>query len=517
MAKIYMTKLKDYKNIILIGFILSKFLLQYLLVNPQYDLHRDEYLHLDEANHLAWGYLSLPPATSWLAWLVRFLGNSIFWVKFFPALFGALTMLIVWRTIEVLKGNLYALLLGSTCILLSALLRLNFLFQPSSLDTLCWTALYFSVINYFHTDKSKWLFIAALIFAIGFLNKYNIVFLLIGLLPAIMLSGQRRIFSESKLYLAALLSLLLISPNLYWQYQNDFPVFYHLKELTATQLVHVNRWSFLREQVFYFLGSILVIAASLYALLCYAPLKRYRFLFWAMLFTLATFIYFRAKGYYAIGLYPIYIAIGSVFLGDVLHRGWKKYLKVPVLAVPVLCYLLLFKVFYSVESPKRILSSKELYQKLGLLRWEDGKDHVLPQDFADMLGWKELAHKVEREYNQLPKDKTTLVLCDNYGQAGAINYYATNKNIKAVSFNADYINWFNLDRHIHNLIRVKALEGSQDEFEKTARFFERSFIADSVTNALAREFKTTIFVFTAARIDVNQRLKAEIEKEKKHL
>ncbi|KKX47100.1 hypothetical protein L950_0228290 [Sphingobacterium sp. IITKGP-BTPF85] len=28
-----------------------------------------------------------------------------------------------------------------------------------------------------------------------------------------------------------------------------------------------------------------------------------------------------------------------------------------------------------------------------MLTWEDGKEHQLPQDFADMLGWKELAKK----------------------------------------------------------------------------------------------------------------------------
>ncbi|MBO9683803.1 MAG: glycosyltransferase family 39 protein, partial [Flavisolibacter sp.] len=100
------------KNFILLGFILLKFLLQYALINPYYDLHRDEYLHLDQANHLAWGYLSVPPVTSWIAWIIQLLGNSIFWVKFFPALFGALTVLVVWKTIEELKGNLFALVLG---------------------------------------------------------------------------------------------------------------------------------------------------------------------------------------------------------------------------------------------------------------------------------------------------------------------------------------------------------------------------------------------------------------------
>lgn len=504
------------RTIILWGFILAKFVLQYYLINPDYDLQRDEYLHLDQANHLALGYLSVPPVTSWISYIIQLLGNSVFWVRFFPALFGALTILVVWKTIEELKGNLYARVLGATCVLLSVLLRLNFLFQPNSLDVLCWTAFCFSLIKYFNKENPKWLFTAAIIFTIGFLNKYNIVFLLIGLIPALLVTDQRKIFRQKNLYFSILLVVLLISPNLYWQYKNDFPVFQHLKELTATQLIHVNRWIFLKEQVFYFVGALPVIIASLYALLFYEPLKKYRFFFWTIIFTLATFIYFRAKGYYAIGIYPIYIALGSVFLGDALLTGWKKYLRLLILAIPILFYILLFNVFYSIESPKDIFEKREVYQKLGLLRWEDGKDHALPQDFADMLGWKELAAKIDTICNKLPKDTQTLIFCDNYGQAGAINYYTKNKKIRAVSLNADYINWFNLEKKIDNVIRIKEFNNSHDELKKTSPFFKKSFIAGSIDNPLAREYKTTIFVFLEAKIDVNQRLRAEIEKEKKH-
>ena len=81
------------KTLILLLFILAKFVLQYWLIDPVYDLHRDEYLHLDQGKHLAWGYLSVPPVTSWFSYIILQLGNSFFWIKFFPALFGALTLL----------------------------------------------------------------------------------------------------------------------------------------------------------------------------------------------------------------------------------------------------------------------------------------------------------------------------------------------------------------------------------------------------------------------------------------
>jgi hypothetical protein len=501
------------KTPILIGFIALKFLLQLLLLSNEYELQRDEYLHLDQANHLAWGYLSVPPFTSWTSYLIQILGNSIFWIKFFPALYGALTMVIVWKAIEELNGNLFALILGATCVLFSVLLRLNTLYQPNSFDVLSWTLLYFILLKYLNTDHSKWLYIGAIVFAIGFLNKYNIIFLLIGVLPSLLLTKHRKIFFRPSLYLAILVGLVLIMPNLIWQYNNHFPVFYHLKQLSATQLVNVDRFDFLKNQLLFFIGSIIVIFSSFYALLFYKPFEKYRLFFFSILFTLIAFLYFKAKDYYAIGIYPIYIAFGSVYLADILKKGWRKYLQPVAIAVPLLLFIPMYNVAFPNKSPGYIVQHSGKYKKLGMLRWEDGKDHLLPQDFADMLGWKELAAKVDNVYMGLPNKSNTLILCDNYGQAGAINFY-TNQKLQAVSFNADYINWFDLSKTYVNLIRVKEAAEVNLELKAISPFFQKSILADSVTNQYAREFGTGIFAFTGAKMDIRIRIKTEIEKKK---
>lgn len=503
------------KTIILISFIAVKFLLQYFLLSSEYDLQRDEYLHLDQANHLAWGYLSVPPFTSWNSYIIQLLGSSVFWIKFFPAVYGALTIYLVWKAIEELNGSLFALVLGATCVLLSVLLRLNTLYQPNSFDVLSWTALYFFLLKYSKTENSKWLFISAVVFAIGFLNKYNIVFQLIGLIPALLLTAQRKIFVNPRLYFAVLVGFLIVLPNLLWQYNNGFPVFHHLKELAETQLVNVNKMDFIRGQILFFIGSLLVLIASLYALLFYAPFRSYRFFFWAMVFTLAAFMYFKAKDYYAIGIYPIYIAFGSVYLEQILKNGWKKYLRPVFVAVPLLLFIPILNVAFPNKTPEYIIQHASNYEKFGLLRWEDGKNHQIPQDFADMLGWKELAEKVDKAYAELPNNQNTLVLCDNYGQAGAINYY-TKKKIRAVSFSADYINWFDLSKKYENLIRVKNRGNANGELQETSPFFQNSTIADSITNVFARESGTTIFSFSGAKIDIRERIRKEIDKNKNY-
>lgn len=494
---------------ILVGFIVLKFVLQYLVVSTAYDLQRDEYLHLDQGDHLAWGYLSVPPLTSWTSWFILKMGSPVWLIRFFPALFGALTLLVVWKAIEALKGSLYALVLGATCVLLSVLLRLNILYQPNSFDVLCWTMLYYCILRYLQQGTGKWLYIGAVVFAVGFLNKYNIVFLLLGMAPALLVTEQRKVFARRDLYLALLLGLLLIAPNLVWQYNNSFPVLYHMKLLAKTQLVNVSRWGFLQAQFLFFTGAFPVILAGVVALLLYPPFRQFRAFFGSIVFTLAVFLYFRSKDYYAIGIYPIYMAFGAAFLGNVLVADWRRYWRPVFLLLPVLVFIPMYRVAFPNRTPEYIMAHQEQYRKLGMLRWEDGKEHALPQDFADMLGWKELAQKVDAVYATLPAAENTLVLCDNYGQAGAINFYTT-RNIRAVTFNADYINWIDTSRFYHNLLRIKEHKASDEELAETGPFFQTAALYDSISNPFAREYRTAIFTFTGARVDINRRIKAEI-------
>lgn len=243
-----------------------------------------------------------------------------FGIKFFPALFGALTIVIVWKTVKELNGAMYAKILASTCVLFSSLLRLNTLYQPNSFDVLAWTMTFFYFIKYVNSNEKKWIYCAAISFGIGFLNKYNIVFLALGLIMALLISNSRSLFLKREILISIGIVLLIIAPNVLWQYNNGFPVINHMQELADTQLVNVQRMSFLKNQFFFFLGAVFVIPFALYGLLFSTQLKKFHFLFWSFIFTLTLFTYLKAKDYYAIGLYPIYIAIGSVYISRIMNH-----------------------------------------------------------------------------------------------------------------------------------------------------------------------------------------------------
>src|SRR5664280_2960958 len=133
---------------ILLLLISIKLILQYALVNPVYELHRDEFLYLNQADHLAFGYISVPPLMALISKLIFLLEGGIFWIHFFPALFGVLTIIFTWLIVESLGGSLFSKVLAAAALVFSLLARINILFQPNSFDILSWTVIFFLFIKY---------------------------------------------------------------------------------------------------------------------------------------------------------------------------------------------------------------------------------------------------------------------------------------------------------------------------------------------------------------------------------
>lgn len=496
----------------LVFFLGLKLILSFLLVNSVYELHRDEFLHLDQANHLAAGFTSVPPLTSLFSWLIKAFGNGVFMVKLVPALMGAVTILYCWKTVDFLKGNLLAKCLVAVACIFSILLRLNTLYQPNSFDVLAWTAIFYYLLRYFDQKKAKHLYAFAIFVALGFLNKYNVIFLVIGLLPAIIITPNRKIFADKHLYLTILLALLIISPNVIWQINHHFPVLTHMKLLQATQLVHVNRIDFFIGQFLFFISSIFILLAGILSLIFYKDFRKYSWIILTYIITLIVFSYFKAKDYYALGLYPVLLAFGAVYLSRVLVK--KHILTGLLFAFNIGTFIYLLPLLMPVYSPEEIIAHHKRFERVGALRWEDGKNHALPQDYADMQGWKELAAIVDSAYGKVKDKSVLLVRADNYGQAGAINYYSKYKNINAVSYNADYLYWFKMDKPIKDLIMITGWKDEDPQRKREQPYFARITKIGEIKTPYAREKGAGVFLLEGAKPEVSSIIKSEIEEEK---
>lgn len=501
-------------NIFLYILALIKFALPFILQSSYYEPHRDEFLYLAEGSHPAWGYMEIPPLLSVFAWLTHLFGDGMFWVKFWPSLLGALNFIVAGRIVLYLGGRFFALFMCFVGFIYSGYLRVHFLFQPNFLEVFFWTMIAYGIIRYIQTQKNAWLYVTGVSAGLGMMSKYSVLFYIVAVLGGLLLTRQRKIFTNKHLYIAAIIGFVIFLPNVIWQYNRHFPVMHHMAELTETQLQYVSYNEFLSDQVVMFLPCIFVVIAGLWFTAFTAEGSNYRFIAWAYLFVIAMLLYLHGKGYYALGAYPLLLAFGGYQLekATAVRVKWLRYV---MGILPFVCTRIFVPIALPIFEPQHLAKfyTKTPAAKMGTLRWEDKKDHPLPQDFADMTGWEEMAQKAAAAWHSLDSNeqKHTIVFCDNYGQAGAVTFYAKKYNMPpAYSANASFLYWMPDSMHVDNLLLVT---DDPDEMQHPfVKDFASAKLTDSVTNVYAREHGDLIIMFKGANGAFNEMFKQKLAK-----
>ncbi|MEO6328390.1 MAG: glycosyltransferase family 39 protein [Ginsengibacter sp.] len=505
---------KSNRLLYLLAFI--KIVLPYFLQHPIYEPHRDEFLYLAEGNHLAWGFMEVPPVLSVFAWLTNIFGGGIFWIKLWPSLFGAATFIIAGKIVQSLGGKNFALLLLFLPFIFGVYLRLFFLFQPNTPEVFFWTMIAFTLVRFTQTNKNRWLYFLGLSIGLGMLSKYSVAFFTISIFTGLLFTKHRIIFLNKHFWFALLTAFVIFLPNFIWQYHNHFPVLHHMKELQQTQLQYISPIGFLKDQLLMNLPCLFIWLAGLWFVSLSKKGRNYRFIGLTYVTVIVLFLITHGKNYYSLGVYPILFAFGAYSLEQytLIKRKALRYLFV---MVPVGLGIFFIPISLPLFAPEKLA---EFYSKMGMvktgaLKWEDLKDHPLPQDFSDMLGWEEMAQKVSRAYEKLDstEKKQTMLFCDNYGQAGALNFYAEKYHLpQAYSDNASFLYWLPDSVHIINLILL-----TDDENEMQHPFirdFSSAMLTDSITTPYSRERGDLIITFKGANNSFNQMFKEKIEKDK---
>ena len=451
-----------------LAFALVKFASGYFLRSPLYDLHRDEFLYLNQGRHLAWGYLEVPPLIAAQGWATLALGGGAGWVHFWPFLWGAATVYLVVRLAGRLGGGWFAQSLAGTCYLGAAFARHNLLFQPNSFEVFGFTFCLYWLVCFAQQQRPRYLYLLGLGLGLGLLNKYTTLFFIAALGGALLLTPARRVLLNRHFWGAAGVGLLVWLPNLVWQVRHGLPFLHHMALLKESQLVHVEPADFWKAQLLMCLPALWVWAAGLLALLLGRAFQPYRAVGWVPVLGVGLLAALHGKDYYALGYYPVLFAFGAVWwemrlkhFGSLKHfeslkpqgqvrrvgpqARWMAALPPVLVLLPLVFLAAFFPLLYPVRSPAAMAALRPRYGPLGVYRWEDGQDHALPQDYADMRGWRELADKTWAAYRSLPANVRahTLIHCANYGQASAINYYNRARALPAAnSLNGSFLFWY---------------------------------------------------------------------------
>lgn len=489
------------KNHTLLYFLsIAVVLIPFLLQDSYYQPHRDEYLYLAQGLHPAWGYMEVPPLLSLFAMITQSLGAGFFWIKIWPALSGGLLYLLLGKFILHKQGNYIALLFCWLPFGLGGWLRLHFLFQPNFLDVFFWTCMALTLMQYVETKRNYWLYLFGLAAGLGMMSKYSAAFYIISLLAGLAISRERKIFLNPHLYGAGLLALLIFLPNLVWQYQHRFPVIHHMQELEAEQLQFIAGSGFLKEQLMMNLANIFTWITGLYVALKARQGSAYRFIGWAYIAVILVLFFLHGKPYYALGAYPVLFALGALQLQK-LAAG-KTHLLLYVMGLFSLCIsLFALPTVLPLAKPQWLIT---YFEKTGLdqtggFTWEDRQKHPLPQDYADMIGWKEMTEKAAAVYHQLPpkEQAQTIIYCRGYFTAGALNYFGKAAGLPEVySDNGSFLWWMPDSFPYKNLLLVA--KHIPDRDDTVFNYFESRSIKDSVNQPLFRENDTKFILYENA-------------------
>ena len=457
-----MEKFKSWFKIywIVLLFALAK-LLVHLITATHYGLHRDAYLYLAQSDHLDWGFFSTPPLTAFMTRIHTLIwGDSLLAVRMLPALVGSISIFLVGWLIKALKGGTMALVMGLSAYLLSpAFLRPAVLLQPIIFNHLFWLLSAVVIFLMIRKQDPRLILWMIPVLGLGWMAKYSIIFYGFALLIALIISRQRKLLWSPYLPLTLLGGLLVILPNLIWQYQHNWPVITHMSELQETQLGNVLLKDFLIAQILMHLPAVPVWLAGLICLISNRKHRDFRIFAWAFLLTLALIILLRGKFYYTIAAYTILVVFGALAWEQWAARP-RRFLAHLVLLLMLSGGLFILPFSLPVFKPGRMVEYDQKISKMGLevmLKWEDGQVHDLPQDYADMVGWDELGEKVWTFFEELHDSvqEETWIYGEFYGCAGAIRYSRPDPSYPDVySFNDAFMEWIPREPGFKHLIYV---------------------------------------------------------------
>lgn len=187
----------------------------------------DETYYWQYAQHMDLSFYDHPPMVAWLIWIgTTILGHNEFGVRIGAILCGLIAMAYLYAFAQ----NLYDKSTAMRAVLLFAILPLSFasgtLMTPDAPLVAAWAAtLYYMERALIAGRHSAWLGMG-ITFGLGLLSKYTLGLLgMTALLFVILDPTARRWLKRPHPYLAAALALVLFSPVIIWNMQNEWASF----------------------------------------------------------------------------------------------------------------------------------------------------------------------------------------------------------------------------------------------------------------------------------------------------
>jgi len=474
----------------LVGYLAGLKLLLHFCFNSFYGYQRDELYFIACGEHLAWGYVDVGPLAMWLGRLSReVLGESLFALRFFPALTGAATVFLTGLLARELGARRWGQCLAALAVIVAPvwLQACNVLSLPG-LEPLFWVLCAYLIVRIVKTDNRRlWVWVGV-VAGVGLLNKPSMLFLGAGLVVGLLLTPHRKHLASGWLWLGGLIALVIVSPFVYWQMTHGWPTVQFLVGMNRGQMARIPRVMFLVGQVLYVhpFNTPIWLAGLCYLLLAKAA-RPYRVLAWIYLVPLAVMLAIQSKIYYLAPAYPMLLAAG----GCVVERFFTSRQAVwPKLAVPA-ALVLGGAVTAPVGLPILPIDKLDRYVE-AVTFGAVANAYEVTGTFHDQHGWEEHVATVAEVFQSLPPEEQAdcTIVVGNFGKAGAIDFYGPAYGLpKATTAHQNYYFWGPPEDS-----RVSIVYGVGDP-EMLAQFFGEVEQAAIVTCEGCMPFENNVTVY----------------------
>lgn len=436
---------------ILAGLALARVLLQAPGVN-HYGFFRDELYYIACSHHLAWGYIDQPPLIALVAWLARHLfGDSLAGYRVLPVLAGGATVFFAGLLARELGGGRLAQFLAAATILLAPLsLAFTSFLSMNAFEPILWVLCAWIAVRVVKGDSPRLFLLLGAIAGVGLENKHTMLVFLLAMIAGLALSGRFRTdrvnpFRSRWVWMGALLTLALFLPNLIWEARNGWPQIEVVRNAQQFKNEELSPLRFLAEQILFMQPFALPVwLGGLCWYLFAAEGKRFRFLGWAYLIVLGIFIVLHGKSYYAAPIYPVLAAAGGVAFEQFTARLDRRRLRFSYPAVLILGGIATLPFGVPLLPADAFIRYSKIVPYARWVKTERDASAALPQIYADMFGWENMAGTIARVYHGLPEAEQAqcAILAGNYGEAGAIDFYGAKLKLpSAISGHNNYFLW----------------------------------------------------------------------------
>ncbi len=414
---------------ILVYLALAKLMI-HLLTSIGYGYFGDEFYWLAMTKHLDFGYADVPPLTSYLAAINRFLlGTSMFAIHILPAVAGAVMVYLAGLTARELGGGRFAQWLSALAVLVAPyILFLNSVFTYDPFDQLCTIILFYLVVRVINKETPKRWLLLGVVAGLGAMTKLSAIYACAALVISLLLTSRRKSFLTVWPWLALGIAALICTPFLVWQSVHGWPVlaYFHSYALSPGR-PHPKPGPFfvsLALHINLFLAPVLLL--GLVYLLFHGEGRKYRIL--GFTFLVLTLFYtglMKLESRQIVSAcFPI-MAAGAVWLERLIAAAkqkiisWFKWAYVGIVVVGA-------ALLAPGSLPILPIHDLVLYwvnRVPAFVRDNDYQPGAIPHHFKFSLGWPEMVKPVAMVYQNMREvdQKKCVIWAANYWDAGAID------------------------------------------------------------------------------------------------